>query len=636
VQLTRRVVLLAGPLALLPEHVFAAPAPRAARTVDPTGTTLERTLTRGAPVNAGGYCHHSISPGEPHVVRSELAAARPGRAGTRVGMAAFAHLTDIHLVDAQSPARVEWIDRYNDGPTSSLVFNAAYRPGEMLSAQVADSIVRAVSAVHRAPVTGVEVTFALVTGDTVDNCQANELRWAIDLLDGQTVRPDSGDLTRWEGVHDSEASSYDEHYWHPDAGPDQAKGAYGFPTVPGLLNAARRPFRAVGLPMRWYAVYGNHDGLIQGNLPPSTVPLTAAATGPVKIVGAPAGLSPADVERGLATMDPTVLSALATAPVRMVTADAGRVITSRAQTIEAHFHTTGSPVGHGFTERNRTDSTAYYAVDEGALRILVMDTVNPNGYADGSLDTTQLAWLLAMLDSAPKRLTVITSHHTADTMTNPLVGTGGDPAQRVQGPQVVAALLARPQVVLWVNGHTHVNRVTPRRRDGGGGFWEVTTASHIDWPQQARIIEVVDNRDTTLSLFATVIDAAAGAAFGGLDTTSSLASLARELALNDWQERARPDPLLDGRRGLRSDRNVELLVPAPFRLDPLDPTSSAGTRPTGGTRPKPARRAGAPTRPTPSLASTGPDALTLMVGAAALGSAAVLHRRPPGPADGQE
>ncbi len=45
-----------------------------------------------------------------------------------------------------------------------------------------------------------------------------------------------------------------------------------------------------------------------------------------------------------------------------------------------------------------------------------------------------------------------------------------------------------------------------------------------------------------------------------------LASLSRELAANDWQERGVPAAGQDGRRGRLEDRNVELLLPAPFRF----------------------------------------------------------------------
>ena len=76
--------------------------------------------------------------------------------------------------------------------------------------------------------------------------------------------------------------------------------------------------------------------------------------------------------------------------------------------------------------------------------------------------------------------------------------------------------------------------------DGGGGFWEVNTASHVDFPQQSRIVEVVDNHDGTLSIFTTMLDHAGPASYGGrTGEPVSLAGLGRELALNDWQSRTR-------------------------------------------------------------------------------------------------
>jgi len=92
-----------------------------------------------------------------------------------------------------------------------------------------------------------------------------------------------------------------------------------------------------------------------------------------------------------------------------------------------------------------------------------------------------------------------------------------------------------------------------------GGFWELNTAAHIDWPQQSRIVEVVDNRDGTLSVFGTIVDHA-GPASSWCSASGPLAltSLSRELSANDWQDRT------DDRRGGVDDRNVELVLPAPF------------------------------------------------------------------------
>jgi metallophosphoesterase (TIGR03767 family) len=227
--------------------------------------------------------------------------------------------------------------------------------------------------------------------------------------------------------------------------------------------------------------------------------------------------------------------------------------------VEQHFALGGAPHGHGFTNENRAKGTAYYAFDQGPFRMIVMDTVNPNGYADGSIDRAQFAWLKTELANSAGKIVMVFSHHTSFTMKNTLIITGGELQTRINGTLVLEELLKHESVVAWVNGHTHKNQVLAHARPGGnGGLWEINTAAHIDWPMQSRIIEVTDNGDGTLSIFTTIVDHSGPQTYPGGANPLALAGLARELAMNDPQDRT------DSKRGQLADRNLELVVQNPL------------------------------------------------------------------------
>jgi metallophosphoesterase (TIGR03767 family) len=500
---------------------------------------------------------------------------RPGadRAATRRSLLYAAHHTDVHVCDAQAPSRLEggdafgWVNPGSDG---------GHRPQETCTTQVLDRLVAATNAVATSPLSGARMAWCVQTGDNVDNRTAGELRWWIDVLDGRPVTPNTGADGRYEGLQRSGWKGA----WHPDRAGWDRRSRAGFPYLPGFLDAAVGAFEPVGLDVPWLAVFGNHDLIFQGTFGPSgsvrldTLGEMLEATGR-KPVG-PRGLAQA---LGVATAfgpDPTRWERVARGPwVQSVTADPERRRPVSTEEYLAALLDSGpggrggpGPDGHGYTAADRDAGRTWWSRAEGdRIQVIGLDTCNHTNGDGGGIGPRQLAWLSDELERCRDRVVVLLSHHSTWTMTNATDDTA-DPGRRALGPEVVALVDRHPQVVLWVNGHTHEHTVVPHRRadaDGGGGWWELNTASGIDFGQQGRTVELFDNGDGTLSIVATVLDhAAPPRVVHRRDrrwSVEELASVCRELAAND-------DQWVDPLRGLGrvEDRNVELLVPAPVPL----------------------------------------------------------------------
>lgn len=599
-------------------------------------TTLEGTLvlTDEGTLECG--------PGQPLVLREDLGRAGANRAATRVPLKAFFALADFQLADEESPVRGEWADGCDDFPTKS-----AFRPYETMVPHMMNAHFRAANriAAGGAPITKTGFDFAVAMGDLADNQQFNEIRWVIDLLDGgKMVDPDSG-ARGYEGVQTNDPSG---------------KTPLPFPIPeaqrrPGetdnLRNLANMAFWATGLRdkdgshLPWYAVMGNHDMKIQGTIPDDDPVwrefVRRWAVGPLKVKSA-SGESQQAICEG--KNDPEFWMKVMTDPANqmLVTADPDRRLLSRVEWIAEHSITTGVPDGHGFlpseqlcpetppTETIPADITrraCYWFVQE-PFHFIVLDTSASEGMENGNLDPSQFAWLEQQLISssptyfaadgakvenaeAKNRYIVVFAHHPLGSMVNPGYPwnsfMGNPPGVRGDvklGEDLKALLVRFPNVILHADGHTHENRVYAHKDEAKGtGYWEVNTAAIADHPSHSRTIEIVDNRDGTLSIFAVVFDAYAPPdprqmdweaddptdemALGGADLKINenwLASTGREIMFNDPQQQKHD---ASGPLGAPEDRNVELIIGSPFEpgAEVLAGKTSGTLAATGGESP---------------------------------------------------
>lgn len=395
-----------------------------------------------------------LAPGIPWVEHTELAPGFPGEGEQRRSLAYIWVVADPQLIDEESPIR---LDRYaND-----------YRPHGPLTPHVFEAHVR--TARRISDLSSRPFDFTIIAGDLTDTSQKNELKWLIDTLNGGIVDPDSG-------IDDD--------------------------PVPGPNNDYNDPFVSIGIQSPWYAALGNHDVLHIGGFGPIDESLRAGAVGDHLYTGSLLSNAFAASVAG-----DTIDQQLIVSPEVYIPADPNRLPLYQTEVIQTLHEASGQPVGHGFTQSDVDNNKGYYSTypnPEKPLKMIVLDTTDADnatiGIAHlGSMDAVQFSWLQQELATAAvqKELVIIVSHHRLGNFHN---------QSEVPPANIQALLTGSENVILHLTGHGHSNRKDLKTSNSSNGYWELMTASTVDFPLQSRALELVDEGNGYLSIYVTNFD----------------------------------------------------------------------------------------------------------------------------------
>jgi 3',5'-cyclic AMP phosphodiesterase CpdA len=350
----------------------------------------------------------------------------------------------------------------------------AFRPQDSHECHILNASVKTLNAVHaKTP-----LSFVLLGGDNADSAQQNEVDWLMQVLSGaERVECDSG------------------------ANDDP---------VPGAYNDGKDPFQAPGLDVPWLWVTGNHDILVQGNLP-VTADKDTEAMGEDAVGG---------------TRDWSQAGGpLFTGPA---VADSARHLLSRTDLLS---RVAGDSDGHGLSSTVVASSKAVYTYDvpDSDLRFLILDTAAETGGSDGLLRQGDVDTLIVpLLDKASSdgKVVALASHHATSSLGDGS-GLGGKQQPDALGETDWLSVLASyPNVLFSFVGHSHENRMRYLQTGSSTGFWEVMTSALADYPHQMRIVEIWQHEQGWYALKATNVDYSTEG--------DAVAAEGRRLGVLDW------------------------------------------------------------------------------------------------------
>jgi 3',5'-cyclic AMP phosphodiesterase CpdA len=351
----------------------------------------------------------------------------------------FAHTTDIHLVDEGNPIRAEELklkDAKNPYIFADLFKNisAANRPIGPYSAELWEYEIEDINNADAAK----SLDFMIATGDFTDSSIIPEYRLFVEMIDGAA-------LTRFE-----------EHC--------DCRGVAGCVCDDEPVTVI--PANPQGLYTDFYAAIGNHDVEYMG---------TFNTDGFI-------GLLVKQLAQGinideLSYLD-DILGIYRQSDKSSSFADKMEEESSLTGKVKGAYSFNPKPFVHCIVL-----NTCEYSYDiNGKDRPL-------ENFSLGSLSIEQMTWLLNDIDAHKDRLCIIFAHHGSRAF-SPFIQNNSK--YYVTGAELRDALKLKKNVIAYVDGHTHMNKIMGEYNGDGTGYWDITTSSIIDYPYEWRRITVKD------------------------------------------------------------------------------------------------------------------------------------------------
>ena len=488
-----------GILPLLPVSGSAAALGTRQRTIQPTLITNVPGIVVSdlASYETNGYSswHWGAGSDEGQKWSTNMPASYTG-ATNAARLLSFFCFSDIHITDKETASWPYWAAyKTQPGFTNNVTLppgdgnSSAYSPVMLYTTFMLDAAVRTANNLHRL----IPFDFGMSLGDDCNSAQYNELRWFIDIMDGQYITPSSG-------------------------------------TNAGATTIAyQKPFQAAGLnpEIPWYQALGNHDHFWAGTLVTTEYLRESYTNNQVLLfgdldtdginsrshfMGTVDGSTTNGTIIGVGPVTNFIVGGVTTTP--MVAPDTHRYYLETTNYMKEFFTTKSKPVGHGFSQWNVTNKLACDSFEPKAnlpLKVIVLDDTMTDQNLDfpkgqGGLDTNQFNWLVHELDKgqAEEKLMIIAAHIPIELIDMP-----GSTNSVITNATLVATLHHYPNLILWVTGHMHRNNVKQQLsvyNDPEYDFWEVECPSLRDFTQEFRTFEILRNTDNTISIVTTDID----------------------------------------------------------------------------------------------------------------------------------